>query len=290
MSIADLDFDGGGPPSASYSPSGADDSDEHGLIKLWSVHGLAMQIEPRCFFTEARWAGPPPRPPVPASNRPPQQRTFAFSGHHELQKADPWHYSEDDGRAEALRHWFPSGGVNPGVIDRLLGAAPADVFQLIVPPPAWLLLLERHDGGLYFHVDKTKDGIVACWRNGFEGTAGTYGVDARAVESRRDRHLHLLAGASCEAAGVPMMRDIMLRDEDEGKRRFPWDGSCVDPFYLGHATSSEVNPTERAIPLLQGPRGLSASRLLFAEGGVFAPYPAATAATSSRAATSTPRA
>jgi len=39
--------------------------------------------------------------------------------------------------------------------------------------------------------------------------------------------LHLQTAVSCEAAAVAMMRDIVLHDEDEDVRRYPWDGSSV---------------------------------------------------------------
>ena len=77
-----------------------------------------------------------------------------------------------------------------------------------------------------------------------------------------------------------MRRDLLQWDRDEDAHRYPWDGPSLDPIYVGHATSSEVEPVERAIPLLQGPRGLSAGRLLHAEGGTFTKYPAATNAIS----------
>ena len=285
MSIADLplvsipvgDSPDYGPFSPGWTP---DDLDADGYVKIWSPNGLAKRSEPRPFFTDVPWAGQPPRPPIPASNRPHQQRTLAFAGHPELTDFDPWYYREDHGRAEFLRYWLPAGGGLPDVFERLLGDDPEDIPELIAPPLRWLELMAEHDGGLYFHVDKIGDGIVACWRNGFDGSTHGYGHHGRTVELRHRRHLHLLAAVSCEATSVTMMRDVVLHYEDEDVRRFPWDGSPVGPFYVGHATCDEVDPTARALPLLPGPRGLSAGRLLHAEGGIYDPYPATTATVS----------
>ena len=79
MSIADLplisvpgddDPDDGASTGSPFSPGWGDDLDERGYVKVWSPHGLAKRSEPRPFFTEVPWTGPPPRPPIPASNRP----------------------------------------------------------------------------------------------------------------------------------------------------------------------------------------------------------------------------
>ena len=48
--------------------------------------------------------------------------------------------------------------------------------------------------------------------------------------------------------------------------------SFAIPIDEARRVVAEAPSTERAIPLLQGPRGLSASRLLFAEGGIFAKF------------------
>ena len=285
MAIADLplvtvpvdDSPDGGAFSPGWEPG---DVDADGYVKIWSPHGLAKRSEPRPFFVDVPWAGQPPGPPIPASNRPHQQRTLAFAGHPELTDFDPWYYREDQGRAEVLRYWLPAGGGLPDVFERLLGDDPDDIPGHIAPPLPWLELLAKHDGGLYFHVDRTEDGIIACWRNSFDGSTHGYGHHGRTIELRHRRHLHLLTAASCEATAVPMMRDVVQHYEDEDVHRFPWDGSPVGPFYVGHATCDEVDPTARAIPLLPGPRGLSAGRLLHAEGGIFTPYPVTTAAVS----------